>query len=110
MTPDRDVGPGGAVRFAVGSLTGLRSGSWRIWSAKNTPDVYLAPRFAAGVQKISFHQSGSWSHSLLRGEKSAPFVEPGASRRISIWQRPPPGSTPSVFGRRRSGAASGLGA
>jgi hypothetical protein len=85
----REVGPGGIVRFAVGSRAGPRSSAWRIWSAKNSTDVYLAARAIAGVQKISLHESGSWSYSYLSEEKAAPFIAPGASRHVDIWQRPP---------------------
>jgi hypothetical protein len=77
------------VRFAVGSRAGLRSSAWRIWSAKNSTDVYLAARALAGVQKISLDESGSWSYSFLSEEKAAPFSAPGASRHVDIWQRPP---------------------
>jgi hypothetical protein len=85
----REVGPGGTVRFAVGSRAGLRSSTWRVWSAKNTTDVYVAARSIADVQKISLHKTGSWSHSFVSHEKAAPFVPPGASRHLTIWQRPP---------------------
>jgi len=66
----REVGPGGTVRFAVGSRAGPRSSAWRIWSAKNSADVYLAARAVAGVQKISLHESRSWSYSLPAGRWS----------------------------------------
>jgi hypothetical protein len=85
----REVGPGGTVRFAVGSRVGLRSSAWRIWSAKNSTDVYLAARAIAGVQKISLHESGSWSYSFISEQKAAPFIAPGASRHVDIWQSPP---------------------
>ena len=85
----REVGPGGKVRFAVGSRAGQRSSAWRIWSAKNSTDVYLAARAIAGVQKISLHESGSWSCSYVSEEKAAPFIAPGTSRHVDIWQRPP---------------------
>jgi hypothetical protein len=85
----REVGPGGTVRFAVGTRAGLRSSAWRIWSKKNTMDVYLAARALAGVQKISLHESGSWSYSYVSEEKAAPFIAPGTSRHVDIWQSPP---------------------
>jgi len=56
-TPAREVRAGGTIRFAVGSPTGLRSSTWRIWSAKHTKDVYLAARSIAGLQKVSLHES-----------------------------------------------------
>jgi hypothetical protein len=89
VTPAREVGPGGTIRFSVGSPAGRRSASWRIWSARNSPDVYLAGRSIAGVQKVSLHQSGSWSHSFVSDEKAEPFVGSGASRHVDIWQATP---------------------
>jgi hypothetical protein len=41
------------------------------------------------VQKISLHESGSWSYSYVSEEKAAPFIAPGTSRHVDIWQRPP---------------------
>ncbi|MGN9913594.1 hypothetical protein ACTMTJ_39285 [Phytohabitans sp. LJ34] len=86
----RDVGPGGTIRFAIGTLTGLRSSTWRIWTPKHTTDVYLAPRGIAGVQKISLHASGNWSYSFVSDTKAAPFVPEGASRHIDLWEQAPP--------------------
>ena len=89
FAPAREVGPGGAIRFAVGSLTGPRSPTWRVWSAKNTADVYLAPRKNAGTAKISLHESGSWSDSYIKVEDARRWYGPDASRHIDLWQRPP---------------------
>jgi hypothetical protein len=50
--------------------------------------VYLAARALANVQKISLHKSGSWSYSFVSEDKAEPFVAPGASRHLDIWQRP----------------------
>jgi hypothetical protein len=86
--PSREVGPGKAIRFAVGSQSGLRSTSWTIWSAKNTQDVYMAPRKLAGVKKISFHKSGSWSYSFINSEKVLSQLPEKMSRHTDIWQRP----------------------
>jgi hypothetical protein len=81
-TPAREVQAGGTIRFAVGSPTGLRSSTWRIWSAKHTKDVYLAARSIAGLQKVSLHESQSWSHSFVSDERAKPFVTPGSSRHV----------------------------
>jgi hypothetical protein len=88
-TPAREVQAGGTIRFAVGSPTGLRSSTWRIWSAKHTKDVYLAARSIAGLQKVSLHESRSWSHSFVSDERAKPFVPPGSSRHVDIWPAPP---------------------
>jgi hypothetical protein len=86
--PAREVQAGGTIRFAVGSPTGLRSSTWRIWSAKHTKDVYLAARSIAGLQKVSLHETRSWSHSFVSDERAKPFVTPGSSRHIDIWPAP----------------------
>jgi hypothetical protein len=88
-TPAREVQAGGTIRFAVGSPTGLRSSTWRIWSAKHTKDVYLAARSIAGLQKVSLHESQSWSHSFVSDERAKPFITPGSSRHVDIWPAPP---------------------
>jgi hypothetical protein len=38
---------------------------------------------------ISLHESGSWSCLYVSEEKAAPFIAPGTSRDVDIWQRPP---------------------
>ena len=48
---------GNALRWAVGSLTGLRSGTWRLWGNKKG-DVYLSMRALGGLFKGSFHRDG----------------------------------------------------
>jgi hypothetical protein len=88
-TPTREVQAGGTIRFAVGSPTGLRSSTWRIWSAKHTKNVYLAARSIAGLQKVSLHESQSWSHSFVSDERAKPFVTPGSSRHVDIWPASP---------------------
>lgn len=85
----RSAGPGEPIRFAVGSVNGARSSTWRIWTSRNAPDVYLAVRNIAGQQKVSLHASGSWSHSFVSDDKAARFRAPGASRHMELWQRPP---------------------
>jgi hypothetical protein len=88
--PARNVGPGGYIRFAVGSSAGLRSATWRVWSAKHTADVYMAMRTLAGTKKISFHKTGSWSDSFVASEKVLSQLPAGMSRHIDIWQKPEP--------------------
>jgi hypothetical protein len=77
-TPTREVQADGTIRFAVGSPTGLRSSTWRIWSAKHTKNVYLAARSIAGLQKVSLHESQNWSHSFVSDERALlRCVDPG---------------------------------
>jgi hypothetical protein len=42
-------------RFALGSPTGLRSPSFRVWTAKNYPDFYISARAVASVFKATIH-------------------------------------------------------
>jgi hypothetical protein len=49
---------GNALRWAVGSSTGIRSGTWRLWGNKKG-DVYLSMRSLGGVLKCSFHRDGN---------------------------------------------------
>lgn len=89
--PSRGLPPGKEIRFAVGNkddTTAPRSKSWRLWSAKNSSDVYLADRVMAGQMKLSFHESGSWSYSYLNDEIAKGKVTPGASRHVHLWQQP----------------------
>lgn len=51
-------------RFGVGDLPGPHSAVWRVWTAKNAADVYLATRGTAGKLKVSFHESGRRNFSL----------------------------------------------
>lgn len=45
-------------RFGIGSLDGVHSSVWRVWSGRNHPDLYIAPRGTAGKFKVSLHGSG----------------------------------------------------
>jgi hypothetical protein len=42
-------------RFAVGQNNLTYSGVWRVWTAKNQPDLYLALRALAGEMKATVH-------------------------------------------------------
>jgi hypothetical protein len=81
-------GPGGEVRFGVGSPTGPRSGTFRLWAPKNKSDVYVASRPLAGVQQLSLHESGECLFQYTRPEVAERW-EPGRGRRIDKWRRPP---------------------
>ena len=50
------LGPGGEVRFGVGSPDGARYGTFRLWAPHNS-DVYIASRPIAGTQKVSLRQT-----------------------------------------------------
>lgn len=48
---------GNAIRWAVGSPSGLRSSTWRLWGNKKG-DIYVAVRSLGGITKVSFHRDG----------------------------------------------------
>ena len=92
-------GPGGEVRFGVGSAAGPRSGTWRVWANKGASDVYVASRPLAGVEKISLHESGDWRLQYVRRDIAKQWA-PGQGRVIDRWPRPPetiPGWTRSLI-------------
>jgi hypothetical protein len=79
------------VRFAVGNPDGPQSPAWRLWTSRNTSDVFLAARTIAGQAKATFHESGRWRHAFT-GEYASgpnPYVQPGEDRATAKWQRPP---------------------
>lgn len=81
--------PGGTVRLAVGSSSGPRSSTWRVWTSKNADDVYVAARSTAGVMKASLHESGSWQYGFINGPKAVAWVQDRGSRHLDLWQKPP---------------------
>jgi len=48
----------GGLRWAVGSLDGPRSSTWRLWGNKKG-DIYIAVRHLGGILKTSFHSDGN---------------------------------------------------
>jgi hypothetical protein len=83
-----EVAPGGTARFAVVSGTGLRSADWRISTSRNSDDVYLAARLAAGEIKASLHESGSWQHGFVSDQAAHGHLPPRSRRHFAIWNRP----------------------
>jgi hypothetical protein len=82
---------GGEFRWRVQSSDGTRrSASWRIWTAKNSPDVYVAQRQLAGKMKISLHADGNSHAGFTSNEisKSWQGEVPGGSRHLDKWRRP----------------------
>jgi len=91
-----------AIRFAVGSPEGPQSPEWRLWSSRNTSDVFLAARTIAGQAKVTFHESGRWRLAFTEEYASDPnpYVQPGEDRATAKWRRPPevaPGITRAFF-------------
>lgn len=87
-TPTGSIAPGGTFRFAVTAADGRRSVDWRVWTAPNSDDVYVAARQAGGEVKVSLHQSASWQHGFTSDEKARGHRPPGASRHFAVWPRP----------------------
>lgn len=44
-------------RFAVGSPNGPRSSSYRVWTARNSADVFIAARSTASIIKVTLHSA-----------------------------------------------------
>jgi len=60
------------IRFAVGDAGGARSSVWRVWKARKTDDIYVTPRGAGRVFKISgltdflYQRDGDYCHCHCR--------------------------------------------
>jgi hypothetical protein len=81
-------GPGGEIRFAVGSPDGPRSAMWKLFSPKNKSDVYLAYRAAGRYVKVSLHQSGNWRFQWISPDVAREAGAIDGTRVIEQWQRP----------------------
>jgi hypothetical protein len=88
-TTDGCLPPGAGLRFGVGSASGLRSSTYRVWTAKHSADVYITALPMAGTQKVSLHQTGEWQHSFL-SEVAMKYVRKNSERHLEKWIRPKP--------------------
>lgn len=81
------------LRFAVGSATGPRSRSWRLWVPYGKSDVYISGRSLGSSVKVSLHEPGP-SRFALTDEwiKRTQFQAPeGRHQRLAVeWERPRP--------------------
>ena len=81
------------LRFAVGSATGLRSRTWRLWVPNGKSDVYISGRSLGSSVKVSLHEPGP-SRFALSAEwvRRTGFQAPeGRDRRLAVeWNRPRP--------------------
>ncbi len=79
------------LRFAVGSRTGPRSRTWRLWVPARKSDVYISARMLGSYVKVSLHEPGP-SRFALTSEwiSRTGFRAPeGKDRRLAIeWERP----------------------
>jgi hypothetical protein len=81
----------GEVRWRAHSPDQKRfSASWRLWTVKNSRDVYVAQRQLGNQLKVSFHESGKFQTSFLSNEISMEWqgVVPGKTRHLDQWQEP----------------------
>jgi hypothetical protein len=79
----------GGLRWAMGSLDGPRSSTWRLWGNKKG-DIYVSVRSLGGILKTSFHRDGNChtgltSHYAGSGDSLAPKE---GSRYWDQWQLP----------------------
>ncbi|TFI41006.1 hypothetical protein E4P29_22795 [Rhodococcus sp. 1R11] len=93
-TPVRTADPKKPIKFAVGS-PGRRSGLWRIWSPKNTADIYVQPQSNESLAKVSLHESGDWRCQVLfekfdSADLRLVNLPDESSRIIDQWTQHPP--------------------
>jgi hypothetical protein len=87
-TPRAEVAAGEPLYIIVGDVNGPRSATWRIWSGRHEPDLFIKPR-SLTAQKVSLHKSsGNRWRLAFEEERAAQFVSPGADRVIKRWTRP----------------------
>jgi hypothetical protein len=95
--PDHDQ----VLRFALGSPTGPRSRTWRLWVPKHKSDVYVSSRRLGNSVKVSLHEPGParfalTSEFIRRGTFQAPE---GRDPRLAVeWERPRP-KPPNLIAR-----------
>ena len=82
------------VRFAAGEKSLAYSGIWRVWTARKTPDLYLAIRSLGGVVKASVHAPRlnlpTWKRHYgfvnnAKGDVAAAVRADGTSRHKATW-------------------------
>lgn len=81
------------LRFAVGSSTGPRSRTWRLWVPPRRSDVYLSVRRLGADFKVSIHEPGPARCALTRHWVARKgYVAPAGEdpRLAREWNRPRP--------------------
>jgi hypothetical protein len=81
------------LRFGVGSATGPRSRSWRLWVRKGKSDVYISSRSIGGSVKVSLHEPGPSRFAFTKEwvqQKSFQAPEGRDPRLAKAWERPRP--------------------
>lgn len=82
MKPITELDPGGSLRVQLAGLDGRVSTVLTAFSAKRSPDMYIAPRVLGGDVKISLHASGSYQVGLTREAASRRGTD---NRHWEIW-------------------------
>jgi hypothetical protein len=83
-------GPGGSIRWALGTRDGARSSqSWSIFGSKDHDDVYIGLRTQSGVIKLSLHESAIWR--MAWSDQGAPLMRlsDDEDRVLDRWPPPP---------------------
>lgn len=81
------------LRFAVGSATGPRSRTWRLWVPKGKSDVYVSSRRLGNSVKVSLHEPGPARFALTKEfiRRDTYRAPAGRDPRLAIeWERPRP--------------------
>jgi hypothetical protein len=81
-------GPGGSIRWAVGSPDGPRSQSWLLKGSRSDDDVYLGPRWDIGVIKLSLHRSGRWRMAWTDEYADSVGLPADTDRVLGRWEPP----------------------
>lgn len=86
------IKPGNAIRLALMGFpdgSGRRSGTWRIFTGKNAPDIYIAARSLTGSEKVSLHASGHNKYGFINSDRAEEVLGPSySSRHLDEWDRP----------------------
>ena len=83
-----DLHPRDGIRWAVGSIDGNRSSTWRLWGDKKG-DVYLATRSLGGRLKVSIHRDRRCSIGFTKEFEAEAKLRFGApSRHWERWTLP----------------------
>ncbi|WP_133794315.1 hypothetical protein [Actinokineospora alba] len=86
---DQELQPGQGFRFAVGTQSGVKSTVYRIWTARNRSDVYIAKLPTSSMTKVSLHESGNWQYSFL-SNVAMKVGSKNSERHIERWKKPEP--------------------